>query len=481
MAEKGHRHNETLHTQDAAKQLPFCGCFGSSPYTNDLPSRPRSAPAKQSAQKSAAVEPDEAWRIGSQVPEPVENQPSTALLPVSRDVTPRSAALSASHELMLESTETIRRYPSGLSVKARHRGGMGPGYKVAEEVSRGDVNLTLEQPDEESRPPVVAPEVVRGRVVRATELWHKQLSQQEAQHQAAHLSRELANLQGQNQKERLAVPLLRLAGAVQAALTWQHKVGQYSVESRAEVQQHHSPLATAVVRLEKEKAVLQAQASGISTQMPAGISEQQQQQLQQQQQESGTRVVDGQLVLQAQSEPVTSSTGDHASQGNPAAWDKQAQQAQQAQREAPQNVEACFHGAPTQPETAVLPAAVADADNKSQTAQAEITQDDVEKPQAEVHGTQPAPDGNVSHEHAHSERESGSRDFVNQTCLLHQTADEEITLRPLDKTASHTEPKQRGLVESRRPSFMRPTASSIAHNVSTLPKGLNKSLSTSVV
>ncbi|KAA6418583.1 MAG: hypothetical protein FRX49_11408 [Trebouxia sp. A1-2] len=498
--------------------------------------------------------------------------------------------------------------------------------------ARGDVNLTLEQPDEESRPPVVAPEVVRGRVVRATELWHKQLSQQEAQHQAAHLSRELANLQGQNQKERLAVPLLRLAGAVQAALTWQHKVGQYSVESRAEVQQHHSPvrkqasgistraslgsrasqtkrapsgevlravqqmeaqlrmtrqdalqLATAVVRLEKEKAVLQAQASGISTQMPAGISEQQQQQLQQQQQESGTRVVDGQLVLQAQSEPVTSSTGDHASQGNPAAWDKQAQQAQQAQREAPQNVEACFHGAPTQPETAVLPAAVADADNKSQgfgagsqqqqihwpalrpsgvhlvvdaahgaenaaedksqhaqhadgihsprsahavhghassfresTASsrahhvqdlssqhaqrghdkplysaahelpashhaAEITQDDVEKPQAEVHGTQPAPDGNVSHEHAHSERESGSRDFVNQTCLLHQTADEEITLRPLDKTASHTEPKQRGLVESRRPSFMRPTASSIAHNVSTLPKGLNKSLSTSVV
>ena len=105
---------------------------------------------------------------------------------------------------------------------------------------------------------------------------------------------------------------------------------------------------------------------GYVVQMPAGISEQQQQQLQQQQQESGTRVVDGQLVLQAQSEPVTSSTGDHASQGNPAAWDKQAQQAQQAQREAPQNVEACFHGAPTQPETAVLPAAVADADNKSQ-------------------------------------------------------------------------------------------------------------------
>ena len=102
MAGKGHRHDETLHTRDAAKQLPFCGCFGSSPYKDDLPSRPRSAPAKQSAQKSAAVELDEAWRIGSQVPEPVENQPSTALLPVSRDVTPRSAALSAKHEMVQE-------------------------------------------------------------------------------------------------------------------------------------------------------------------------------------------------------------------------------------------------------------------------------------------------------------------------------------------------------------------------------------------
>jgi hypothetical protein len=102
MAGKGHRHVEALHTRDAAKQLPFCGCFGSSPHKDDLPSRPRSAPAKQSVQKPAAVELDEAWRIGSQVPEPVENQPSTALLPVSRDVTPRSATLSAKHELRLE-------------------------------------------------------------------------------------------------------------------------------------------------------------------------------------------------------------------------------------------------------------------------------------------------------------------------------------------------------------------------------------------
>ena len=102
---------------------------------------------------------------------------------------------------------------------------------------------------------------------------------------------------------------------------------------------------------------------GYLVQLPAGVSQQQQQQ---QQQESETRVVDRQVALQAQSEPVTSSTWDHANQGNPAALDKQAQQAQQAQREAPQNVEAWFHGAPAQPRTAVHPAADADADGKSQ-------------------------------------------------------------------------------------------------------------------
>jgi type V secretory pathway adhesin AidA len=107
---------------------------------------------------------------------------------------------------------------------------------------------------------------------------------------------------------------------------------------------------------------------GDLVQLPAGVSQQQQQQ-QQQQQDSGTRVVDRQVTLQAQSEPVTSSTWDHASQGNPAAVDKQAQeaqQAQQAQREAPQNVGAWLDGAPAQPRAAEHLAAVADADGKSQ-------------------------------------------------------------------------------------------------------------------
>ena len=71
------------------------------------------------------------------------------------------------------------------NVELGHKGGVGPSYKVAEEVSRDDVELALEQPDGESRPPAVAPEVVRGRVVRATELWHKQMSQQEAQQQVS--------------------------------------------------------------------------------------------------------------------------------------------------------------------------------------------------------------------------------------------------------------------------------------------------------
>ena len=104
---------------------------------------------------------------------------------------------------------------------------------------------------------------------------------------------------------------------------------------------------------------------GYLVQLPAGVSQQQQQQ-QQQQQESGTRVVDRQVAAQAQSELVTSSTWDRASQGNQAAFDKQAQQAQQAQHEAPQDVEAWLDGAPAQPRTAVHLAAVADADSKSQ-------------------------------------------------------------------------------------------------------------------
>ena len=91
---------------------------------------------------------------------------------------------------------------------------------------------------------------------------------------------------------------------------------------------------------------------------------QQQQQQQQQQQESGTSVIDRQVALQAESKPVASSIGGHANKGNPAAFDKQAQQAQQAQHEAPQNVEAWLVGAPAQPRTAV--SAAADADNKSQ-------------------------------------------------------------------------------------------------------------------
>ena len=100
-------------------------------------------------------------------------------------------------------------------------------------------------------------------------------------------------------------------------------------------------------------------------QLPAGVSQQQQQHhQQQQQQESDKKVDDRQVALQTQSEPVTSSTWDHASQGNPAALDKQAQQAQQAPHEAPQNVEAWLDGAPAQPKTAKHLAATADGDGK---------------------------------------------------------------------------------------------------------------------
>lgn len=70
-----------------------------------------------------------------------------------------------------------------FNLKAADRGGTASCEADMQAVACDDVGLTLEQPDGESRPPVVAPEVVRGRVVRATEKWHRQLSQQDAQQQ----------------------------------------------------------------------------------------------------------------------------------------------------------------------------------------------------------------------------------------------------------------------------------------------------------
>lgn len=70
-----------------------------------------------------------------------------------------------------------------LNLKAGDTVGTASCEADMQAVGCDDVGLTLEQPDGESRPPMVAPEVVRGRVVRATEKWHKQLSQQDAQQQ----------------------------------------------------------------------------------------------------------------------------------------------------------------------------------------------------------------------------------------------------------------------------------------------------------
>ena len=49
-----------------------------------------------------------------------------------------------------------------------------------------DAGPTLEQPDGDSQAHTVAPEIVRGRVVRATENWHRQLSQLETNQQVTH-------------------------------------------------------------------------------------------------------------------------------------------------------------------------------------------------------------------------------------------------------------------------------------------------------
>lgn len=54
---------------------------------------------------------------------------------------------------------------------------------VSEQAGADEGGLTLEQPDGEGSATWVPPEVVRGRVVRATEMWHRQRMQQEASQQ----------------------------------------------------------------------------------------------------------------------------------------------------------------------------------------------------------------------------------------------------------------------------------------------------------
>ena len=126
---------------------------------------------RQPAHSAAAAQPQAAGATASQAAADLhavhnQHQPHDG-----SDALPAEAAAAGDFGLTLEQ-------PDMQTVAAGEMSREGAGID--------DSGLTLEQPDGESQPPLVPPEVVRGRVVRATKLWHRQLSQQEAQQQVTH-------------------------------------------------------------------------------------------------------------------------------------------------------------------------------------------------------------------------------------------------------------------------------------------------------
>lgn len=84
-----------------------------------------------------------------------------------------SAADSAAHSSQMGSSQSRLQVPEASD-----------GVRlILEQGGVDEGGLTLEQPDGEGSSPQVTPEVMRGRVVRATEMWHRQRLQQEASQQ----------------------------------------------------------------------------------------------------------------------------------------------------------------------------------------------------------------------------------------------------------------------------------------------------------
>ena len=75
----------------------------------------------------------------------------------------------------------------GSSGNQLQRGAEGGSDLVLERTDVVEGGLGLEQPDGEGSNPLWTPEVVRGRVVRATEMWHRQRIQHEASQQVTNL------------------------------------------------------------------------------------------------------------------------------------------------------------------------------------------------------------------------------------------------------------------------------------------------------
>ena len=99
-----------------------------------------------------------------------------------------SSVLVSQHTWVSEGGLAVREPDGeGSSGKLQQGGGAeGGGDLVSERTGGAEVGPVLEQPDGEGPNLLWTPEVVRGRVVRATEMWHRQRIQQEASQQVTH-------------------------------------------------------------------------------------------------------------------------------------------------------------------------------------------------------------------------------------------------------------------------------------------------------
>lgn len=93
-----------------------------------------------------------------------------------------SSALVSGHRGVHEEGLALEQ-PDGSNGKQLPGGAEEAGVLMSERSGVVEGGLGLEQPDGEGTNPLWTPEVVRGRVVRATEMWHRQRIQQEASQQ----------------------------------------------------------------------------------------------------------------------------------------------------------------------------------------------------------------------------------------------------------------------------------------------------------
>lgn len=166
--------------QAQLKELP-------SPSGTDQQGGPtRSAPAANPSDQDAAshsfTAPDDA--MGRPAPEgrlyPTQAAAGSQSARMQDHNSHLGTDMTRRHAIGSGDTTYTSRVGASQTAQQSQEGLQGGTVLVREHNDGNEEGLALEQPDGEGSNPPVTPEVVRGRVVRATELWHRQRLQQEA-------------------------------------------------------------------------------------------------------------------------------------------------------------------------------------------------------------------------------------------------------------------------------------------------------------